>query len=108
MGLKDTISQDHTLADGAHPAEPSSEPSVNLTLSLSADNDMISSGPQSTSSETTGTRGHHTKPKRFSFLRFRHASDPQLSQTAKNHAVAPSMPARELQQAGHTSVADKC
>ncbi|KAL9029076.1 MAG: hypothetical protein Q9196_002639 [Gyalolechia fulgens] len=34
-----------------------------------------------------GQEPHMSRPQRFSLLRFRHASDPQLSRTAKDHSI---------------------
>lgn len=72
-------------------------------VSMSAVNDATSTPQSSTLLEIPNSPGPN-QSKRFSLMRIRHASDSQLSKTAKEHAIAsqclhlPQLPALLLQR----------
>lgn len=69
------------------PGNPLS-PSADLTERLNAAEKVFMSGR----SGGSNTQDSHLRPQRFNMLRLRHASDSQLSKTAKSQSAAPTSP----------------
>lgn len=87
----------NNLQDSRSDAQPAVEPSHPNYSSIELA-DAVDGAGDSQGSSSPAVQDQPLKPRRFSRLKFRHASDSQLSRTAKDQAsmAPPPMPIRKL------------